>query len=209
MNDDRPEAQPAGGGTGSDAPGDHARERSRAEHERGLTGVLDALEQAVRGARAMPMSSSVLVNRAELLDLVAQARSVLPDQLARSDEILARADEVLASARQEAEEILAEAETEAERRVGRDEVVRRAQERAAALVAEAHATAEALSREADDYCDRRLADFEIDLGKVLAQVQAGRAKLADRLRQDAGPAGAAPTSPGAASSPFGDAPRMP
>jgi hypothetical protein len=48
-------------------------------------------------------------------------------------------------------------------------------------VAEAQETAERLRREADDYCDRRLADFEIDLGKVLAQVQAGRAKLASRL----------------------------
>jgi type II secretory pathway predicted ATPase ExeA len=35
--------------------------------------------------------------------------------------------------------------------------------------------------DADDYCDRRLADFEIDLGKLLAQVQAGRTKLAQRL----------------------------
>jgi len=39
-------------------------------------------------------------------------------------------------------------------------------------------------READDYCDRRLAEFEIDLGRVLAQVQAGRAKLAGRLGEE-------------------------
>jgi hypothetical protein len=38
-----------------------------------------------------------------------------------------------------------------------------------------------LRHEADDYCDRRLAEFEIDLGKILAQVHAGRDKLADRL----------------------------
>jgi len=51
-------------------------------------------------------------------------------------------------------------------------------------VAEAQATADRLRREADDYCDRRLAEFEIDLGRVLAQVQAGRAKLAGRLGED-------------------------
>ena len=44
--------------------------------------------------------------------------------------------------------------------------------------------ADGLQRDADDYCDRRLADFEIDLGKVLSQVQAGRAKLAGRLGVD-------------------------
>ena len=52
------------------------------------------------------------------------------------------------------------------------------------IVAEAEETAERLQRDADDYCDRRLADFEIDLGKVLSQVQAGRAKLAGRLGSD-------------------------
>ena len=46
---------------------------------------------------------------------------------------------------------------------------------------DAEETADRLQRDADDYCDRRLADFEIDLGKVLSQVQAGRAKLAGRL----------------------------
>jgi len=46
--------------------------------EETLAGVLDALEQAVEHARAMPMSASVLVNRYELLSLVAQARAALP-----------------------------------------------------------------------------------------------------------------------------------
>ena len=54
----------------------------------------------------------------------------------------------------------------------------------AEIVAQAQRTADELRRDADDYCDRRLADFEIDLGKVLAQVQAGRAKLAGRLGSD-------------------------
>jgi cell division septum initiation protein DivIVA len=59
-----------------------------------------------------------------------------------------------------------------------------AEARAAQILAEAQETSERLQREADDYCDRRLADFEIDLGKVLSQVQAGRAKLAGRLGAD-------------------------
>lgn len=162
-------------------PGDDERRRPE-----GLTGVLDALEQAVGQARAMPMSSSVLVNRAELLDLLGQARSILPGQLAQADELLADADAVLADGRREAEEIVAAARERAAELVGEQEVVRAAQRRAEEIVAEAERVAAGLRRDADDYCDRRLADFEIDLGKVLAQVQAGRAKLAGRLESDAG-----------------------
>lgn len=150
-----------------------------------LTAVLDALEQALTQARAMPMSSSVLVNRAEVLDLLEQARSVLPAQLEQADEILAGADEVLARARAEAEQVVAAARERAAELVSEEEVVVAARHRAGEIVAEAERTAEELRRDADDYCDRRLAEFEIDLGKVVAQVQAGRAKLAGRLGGDA------------------------
>lgn len=147
----------------------------------GLLGVLDALEAAVQGARAMPMSSSVLVNRAELLDLVEQAREALPTQLVRADEVLADAGSARAAAQAEADALVAAAREEAARLVESDALVVEAHERADRLLAEAQTTVEGLRRDADDYCDRRLADFEIDLGKVLSQVQAGRAKLAGRL----------------------------
>jgi len=147
----------------------------------GVGGVLDAIEQAVAQARAMPMSSSVLVNRAELLELVDEVRAALPSQLHRADELLADADAARASAQAEADAILARARARAAELVERESVVTDAQARAAQIVAEAQETADGLRRDADDYCDRRLADFEIDLGKVLSQVQAGRAKLAGRL----------------------------
>lgn len=147
----------------------------------GLTGILDALAAAIGRARAMPMSSSVLVSRAELLDLVEQARSVLPTQLIEADDVLAAADDARAQAEARAEAIVADATEEAARLVSQEQVVLQATERAAGIVAEAELTATRLRREADDYCDRRLADFEIDLGRIVAQVQAGRAKLAGQL----------------------------
>ena len=147
----------------------------------GLTGILEAMEHAVAQARAMPMSSSVLVNRAELLDLLDQAYAVLPSQLTEADEVLAGADEVLAAAREEAEAIIAAARLRAEELVSTEQVVVAARVRAEGIVREAEETAAGLRRDADDYCDRQLAEFEIDLGKVVAQVQAGRARLAERL----------------------------
>ena len=157
---------------------DHGVDRTQPE---GLTGILDALADAIGQARAMPMSSSVLVNKAELLDLVDQARDVLPTQLTRADEVLAAADAARVAAQVEAERIIAAAHQRAAELVEEHELTRAAQVRAAEIVAEADGVAEGLRRDADDYCDRRLADFEIDLGRVLTQVQAGRAKLASRL----------------------------
>jgi cell division septum initiation protein DivIVA len=157
---------------------DHGIDRTQPE---GLTGILDALADAIAQARSMPMSSSVLVNRAELMDLVDQARDVLPTQLTRADEVLAAADAARLAAQAEAEDIIAGARARAAELVEEHELTRAAQVRGQEIVAEAEDVAEGLRRDADDYCDRRLADFEIDLTKLMTQVQAGRAKLATRL----------------------------
>ena len=154
------------------------------ERTGGVQGVLEALTATVSAARAMPMSSSVLVNKAEVLDLIEQAREALPSQLTRADALLADADAAKEQARAEAVGIIAAAREEADRLVEAEAVTVAAREKAAQIVADAQVQAEKLRRDADDYCDRRLADFEIDLGKVLAQVQAGRAKLAGRLGFD-------------------------
>ena len=154
------------------------------ERTDGVQGILEALAEAVTSARSMPMSSSVLVNRAEILDLIDQARDALPDQLTQADALRADADSAREAARAEAAAIVEAARAEADRLVEAEAVTVAAREKAAQIVADGQAQAEALRRDAADYCDRRLADFEIDLGKVLAQVQAGRAKLAGRLGLD-------------------------
>src|SRR5699024_9317414 len=89
-------------------------------------------------------------------------------------------DALLAGARDEAEQILAAARERAGVLVSQESVVAAAERRAAEIVAAAEESAEKLARDADDYCDRQLAQFEIDLGTIGAQVAAGRARLAER-----------------------------
>ncbi len=145
-----------------------------------LLAILDDVSSLVAAARAMPMSASVIVNRAEVLDLVAAARDAVPDQVAAADQIVADAESVLARAKAEADEVLAQARAEADRLVSAHEITEGAQTRAAEIVAAAEAKAVELEAGADDYCDARLAQFEVDLDAIKQQVLAGRARLAAR-----------------------------
>src|SRR5690625_7525242 len=90
-----------------------------------LVGILDELNELITGARAMPMSASALINRAEVLDLISSAREVLPGELAEADKI-----------RSDARGRLARAQAEAEAVVDNNEVVVEANRRAAELIAE-------------------------------------------------------------------------
>jgi len=147
----------------------------------GAAALLDELTELIARSRAMPMSSSVLVNRTEAFAILDDLHEALPEQLADADAVLSDADAALAEAREQAAQLVARARSQAEQLVARESVVEQARLHAEQLLAHAEHVAASLRREADDYCDRRLAEFEIDLGRVLAQVQGGRARLADRL----------------------------
>lgn len=151
-----------------------------------LMSILDELTEMLGNARAMPMSASVLVNRAEILDLLDAARAVVPEEIHAADDIVADADAMLERARDRAEAVLADARARAEELVAGERVVRLAQERAAQIVAEAEASAAKLAADANDYCDRQLAQFEIDLGAIGTQVRAGREALAARVGRESG-----------------------
>lgn len=145
-----------------------------------LVAILDELSALVEGARAMPMSASVLVNRAEALDLVAAAKAVVPGEIRAADDVLTGAEDVLSDARERAARILHEAEEQAERLVSEESVVELARQRSEQIIADAEARAAQLARDANDYCDRQLAQFEIDLGAIAKQVRAGRDRLSSR-----------------------------
>ena len=157
---------------------------SYVENEKlGVTGLLDALTDTVERARSMPMSSSVLINRNEVLDLLDSLRNALPNQITHADQVLSDAGQVYEDAASQADELLQNARVRAQEMVSAQEITRSATTHAEQLVAQAQETAAKLTTNADDYCDRRLADFEIDLGKLITQVQAGRNKLAERLEE--------------------------
>jgi hypothetical protein len=131
----------------------------------------------VAGARPMPLSASVMVNRDEVAELLEQAVGRLPDELRAARWLLKERDEFLDRMQAEGEEILDSARVRAERMVQRAEVVRTAQQTARRTVEVAAAEARRLTHEAEDYCDQRLAEFEVVLDRLQRSVQAGRAKL--------------------------------
>jgi vacuolar-type H+-ATPase subunit H len=138
---------------------------------------LDEIVASVSSARSMPMSASCVVNRAELLTLLEEVRSALPDSLAEAQELIGGRHEMVEQARQEAERIIQTAHAERGSLISDTEVARRSQNEADRILAEARQEAEEVRAEADDYVDSKLANFEVVLTKTLGSVGRGREKL--------------------------------
>jgi cell division septum initiation protein DivIVA len=145
---------------------------------------LQQMEELIQEAKSMPLSSSVLVNREEMLELVEAARSELPEEIKQARWIVKDREELLAKGRRDAEAVVDRAQQERSRLVSDQEVVMAAGDESERIIAEARELARQIRLEAEDYVDAKLAQYEIalertakDLQKSLLQVQRGRDKL--------------------------------
>jgi hypothetical protein len=145
---------------------------------------LDEITEIVETARAMPMSASCLVNRAEMLALLDELRTLLPEELDLADRLLAERESVVADSRAEAERIIADAHEERMRLVSETEVYAQAQLEAKRVVAESEVEADRTRHEVDQYVDAKLATFEIALNKTLAAVHRGRERIQGEQESD-------------------------
>lgn len=147
------------------------------EAARDVTSALDELVALVEHAKSMPLSSSIIASREELLDLLHEALEALPSELSRARRVLKDQEDVLEQTRRDASELLDDARAQAAHMVERTEVVRQARYQAERTIAEAESDARRIRHEADDYVDRKLAAFEIVLDRTMRTVQAGRDRL--------------------------------
>jgi vacuolar-type H+-ATPase subunit H len=156
-----------------------------------LAAQLQQLEELVREAKSMPLSSSALVNREEALELIAEMKGSLPDEIKQARWVVKDREELLTKARRDAESIVQQAREEQLRMAQHEAVVQRAEEEAERIVSEAEESARKMRLESEDYIDAKLAQFEIALQKItedllttndavtrtIDQVQGGREKL--------------------------------
>lgn len=132
----------------------------------------------------MPMSASVVVNRAELLEKLGELEAAMDEAFEEASRVQRQRDEIVADGRREAEHIIADARNERDRLVSDTEVFRLAQRRADEVLAEARVEADGLRKDTDDYVDGKLANFEITLERTIEAVKRGRERLAGRSALD-------------------------
>ncbi len=145
---------------------------------------LHQLEVMLAEAKSVPLSTSIMLNRAEIDGLVTDLRNALPEELRQARWILKKRDELLERARREASKLVQEAEAERTRLVSRTEVVQSANREADRILDEATEQAHQIRLEVEDYVDAKLANFEVVLQKTLGAVERGRQKLRGRLASD-------------------------
>lgn len=135
-----------------------------------IAGRIQQLEELIMEAKSMPLSTSVLVNREEALELVQEMRAALPEEIKQARWVVKDREQLLTKARRDAEGIIQEALEEQSKLASHEEVVKQSVKEAERVLEDARAQAREIRHEAEDYMDQKLAAFEATLTRALEQI---------------------------------------
>lgn len=142
-----------------------------------LQELVDELILAVEGARNVPLSSSVMLDRNQLLDMLYRLRDELPDELRSARWMVREREAFVARTNEKARELLERARQRSEQMVSESYIVKEAVEEANSLIRRAEAEGTRIRLEAEDDAERAYENADAVLAELLAQVRHARSEL--------------------------------
>ena len=139
----------------------------------------------VEEARGVPLSASCVVHRDDLLELLDEARNLLPHDFSTAQNLLSARDSIMEEGQSSAEQLIALARDEVSRMVEQTAIVQAAREQAQNILDDVRETADREREEVESYIDARLATLEVILNKTMDAVTRGRERLAGAGDNDA------------------------
>lgn len=131
----------------------------------------------VDSARTMPMSSTAMVNKQQLLALLDEVREGLPGNLQAAEAVLGQREALLIEAQSNADRIVSNARSEHARLVADHTVTQSARIEAEEILQLAREHADTIRSDADDYVDAKLARLEVAAARIVETVRDGREQL--------------------------------
>lgn len=142
-----------------------------------LQELVDELILAVEGARTVPLSGNVMLDRDELLRMLYRLRDELPDELRAARWMMRERESFVARTNEKARDMLDRARERSTELISESYIVKEAVEEANTLVRRAESDATRIRLEAEDYSERAFEETESVLADLLAQVRHARAEL--------------------------------
>ena len=146
--------------------------------------LVDRLENLLASSPKVPLVNQLLVKEADILNIIEQMRTSIPDEIKLARRIIQEKERILAQAQADASTLLARAREESERAIKREGLLQAAGERSQELVREAEAHAERLKVEADAYAaetlralHEHLSTIEMNISRTILSIEKGLESL--------------------------------
>jgi cell division septum initiation protein DivIVA len=127
----------------------------------------------IQNARHVPLSTQIMLNEDELMELIDQIRFNLPDEMKQANWTVSEQNRIMTEAHAEAARTMSRANERAEEAASEHEVLRRAERHATQVVKDAQAKSDQIIRDAEGYALEQLKQLEAHLGRTLVTVRRG------------------------------------
>lgn len=141
--------------------------------------LIERLEALVNTGQRVPFVNKIMLDEQECLDVIAQMRMSVPDEVRQARRMLQERSRIPEQARLEAERIVAIAHEQAEEILSEHGLVRAAEDNARQIMEEAEEQASEIQRESDAYAVRSLTDLRTRLEQLHERVQIFLEAMAD------------------------------
>ena len=139
--------------------------------------LVEDLVTAVEGARSVPLSGNVMLDREEFLEKLKTLNEELPDEFRAARWMVRERQTFVARTNEKARHLVDQAQVKAKQMASESYIVKEAVEEANTLVRNAEAQAHRIRLEAEDIAESRLAEAETVLGELLQEIRQARAAL--------------------------------
>lgn len=146
--------------------------------------LVDRLENLIAGSRRMPLVNQIIIKEPDILNIIDQLRTTIPDEIKQARRVIQDKERILAQAQAEANALLARAREESEQAVNREGLLKAAEARSQEMVRRAEEEVEQLKSEADGYVVETLRalrdhlnNIETDIGRSILSIEKGLASL--------------------------------
>ena len=143
-----------------------------------LDELINRMYDMVQDAKGIPLAGEkCILERDQMLDLLDELRSTLPNDLQAAKHFVATRTDLLASGKREAEDIRRKAEEDARQMVSETEIVVAARKKAKEVQGNAEIQARELRRVANEYCEDTLKRTEEAVALSLDEVRKARQRF--------------------------------
>ncbi len=145
--------------------------------------ILDALEDLLEEAWAVPLSGKCLVDPEKVRQYLQDIRLNLPAEIKQAKLIVNDRSDIISQSEKQAEATIRKAEERAKALIAQEEIVKQAQEKAKEIITQAQSMAKELKKAANDFSDNSLKQSEEALAAALKNVHETRQQLATAMKK--------------------------
>lgn len=142
--------------------------------------LIDQLEMLLSEGWRLPLTTKVIVDEEECLNIIDQLRVSIPTEIKKAKRIQQESQKLVIQGLEEADRIVALARNRAERLIDEEDLRLQAEQRVQAIVDSAVEEAQEIRRGANDYAMEVLADLDERLVSVQSTLQNGVTALQRR-----------------------------